>query len=302
MAIVDIIVPSEKGMELIPQTRLHDMVRASQCFCGGHAPWACPKGKHSILMLPTGLGRSIVHRSRNKMVALALYASNQGDGRPPADYLLLADDDMVVEKNYLNRMLTYKPEKRIITGISTTRRDPVRPNIRGFNEETKKFTEIPKWDFNSNKLFEVGAVGAAFMLVPRILFEEMAEAYLKCWFERLEDKRKYGDLEPIDAYWDKKEKLRRERHRRALEDGGDWADAACNWFEYFANTEDTQVTEHGEDITFCWKARQMGFRIYADPQITPGHLGKHAFSVADYRYEYESAVESGLIKEAKLAE
>lgn len=297
MAIVDIIVPSEDGMTLEPQARLTDMVRASQCFCGDHAPWACNKGKHSVRLLPTGLGRSVVHWSRNKMLALALYASDAGDGRPPADYFLLVDDDMIVEKNYLNRMLAYKPEKKIITGIATPRRDPVQPNIRGFNSETQKFTPILKWDFDSNKLFEIAGVGAAFMLAPRILFEEMAEAYLKCWFERLEDKRKYPRCDEIDAYWDKKEKLRREVFRRALVD--DWKDAACNWFQYFANIADDQVSELGEDITFCWKATQMGFHIYADPQITPGHLGNYAWSVADYRQQYEDAVSEGTIKELK---
>jgi hypothetical protein len=237
------------------------------------------------------------------MLALGLYATPDiGDGRRPADYMLLCDDDMIVEKNYLNRMLAYKPEKRIITGIATTRRDPIQPNIRGFNKETQKYTPILKWDFDSNKLFEVAAVGAAFMLVPRILFEEMAEAYLKCWFEREEDRRKFGLESAVDEYWDQKSKLRREVFRKALEDGGDWKDASCYWFQYFDNIADDQVTELGEDITFCWKATQMGFRIYADPQITPGHLGSYAYSIADYRQRYEDAVSDGTIKEVKSVE
>lgn len=300
MATVDIIIASERGAEFETQARLIDMVRESQCFCGGHAPWACNRGKHSVNILPTGLGKSVVHYSRNKMFALALYGPKALKERPPADYFLLVDDDMVMDKGDLNRMLTYKPEKRVITGISVSRRDPVQPNIRDFNEETRMYSMVQKWDFDSNKLFEIAACGAAFMLVPRLLVEEMAEAYLKCWFERLIDKRKYPRCDEVDTYWDAKSKLRRKRFTDA-QWKNNWEEMTCQWFEYFADTEAIQVSEHGEDITFCWKARQMGYRIFADPQITPGHLGRYAFSVDDYRQRFEAAVEDGIIKKVQLA-
>ena len=30
----------------------------------------------------------------------------------------------------------------------------------------------------------------------------------------------------------------------------------------------------GEDLSFCYKARSMGYKIYADPRIYVGHIGK----------------------------
>ncbi len=30
----------------------------------------------------------------------------------------------------------------------------------------------------------------------------------------------------------------------------------------------------GEDLSFCWRARQCGYKIYADPSIWLGHVGK----------------------------
>lgn len=40
----------------------------------------------------------------------------------------------------------------------------------------------------------------------------------------------------------------------------------------------------GEDLSFCWRARQCGYKIYADPSIWLGHVGKVTVS----REFYES--------------
>lgn len=31
----------------------------------------------------------------------------------------------------------------------------------------------------------------------------------------------------------------------------------------------------GEDLSFCWRARQCGYKIVCDPRITLGHVGHH---------------------------
>ena len=31
----------------------------------------------------------------------------------------------------------------------------------------------------------------------------------------------------------------------------------------------------GEDISFCWRARQCGYKIVCDPKISLGHVGHH---------------------------
>lgn len=36
----------------------------------------------------------------------------------------------------------------------------------------------------------------------------------------------------------------------------------------------TQVGTTGEDLSFCWKAKQCGYRIYADSTLNIGHVGQ----------------------------
>lgn len=281
MASVDIIVPAARGME-------HETLQSIQAMARDAIA-----NKHSVRIMPTGTGNRVVHWSRNTMIALALYGH---PANPPADYFWLVDDDMVGKPGDLTRLLSYKAQKRIVTGIATKRIDPPVPNIRMWNAATEQHDERQLWDFDSNKLFEVDAVGAAYMLVPRILFEEMAEAYLKCFFERQEDKRKFPRCDDVDAFWDKKEAARRKRFDGAV-DAGKYIHASCYWFEFKQNFVDGQAYEWGEDIAFCWKARQLGYKIFADPQVTPEHMGMYGYGVKDYRQYVDTAFEAGTLKQ-----
>jgi GT2 family glycosyltransferase len=46
------------------------------------------------------------------------------------------------------------------------------------------------------------------------------------------------------------------------------------WFEFSYDEEGKRV---GEDVSFCRKAREQGFRIYCDPTISVQHLGLYAY-------------------------
>lgn len=35
----------------------------------------------------------------------------------------------------------------------------------------------------------------------------------------------------------------------------------------------TPIGRNGEDVSFCWRARECGFKIYCDPSIKLGHVG-----------------------------
>ena len=35
----------------------------------------------------------------------------------------------------------------------------------------------------------------------------------------------------------------------------------------------TPLNGFGEDLSFCWRARQLGYKIFMDPNITLGHVG-----------------------------
>lgn len=41
------------------------------------------------------------------------------------------------------------------------------------------------------------------------------------------------------------------------------------------------IGNNGEDIAFCWRARECGFKIYCDPSIICGHVG---YSVIDDQF------------------
>lgn len=46
----------------------------------------------------------------------------------------------------------------------------------------------------------------------------------------------------------------------------------------------TPINGTGEDLSFCWRARQLGYKIICDPSIQLGHVGHHIIT----RQFYES--------------
>lgn len=40
----------------------------------------------------------------------------------------------------------------------------------------------------------------------------------------------------------------------------------------------TPINGIGEDLSFCWRARQLGFKIVCDPDIPLGHVGHHVIT------------------------
>ena len=50
------------------------------------------------------------------------------------------------------------------------------------------------------------------------------------------------------------------------------------------------IANCGEDIAFCWRARQCGYKIIADPSISLGHVG-HTIITKDFFKNYQSTLE-----------
>ncbi len=48
----------------------------------------------------------------------------------------------------------------------------------------------------------------------------------------------------------------------------------------------TPIANCGEDIAFCWRARQCGYKILADPSIGLGHVG-HTIITKDFFNNYQ---------------
>ena len=41
------------------------------------------------------------------------------------------------------------------------------------------------------------------------------------------------------------------------------------------------IGDNGEDVAFCWRARQCGYKIWCDPSVICGHVG---YSVVDEKF------------------
>ena len=52
----------------------------------------------------------------------------------------------------------------------------------------------------------------------------------------------------------------------------------------------TPIANCGEDIAFCWRARQCGYKIIADPSISLGHVG-HTIITKDFFNNYQSTLQ-----------
>lgn len=303
MAVIDIVIPTYRGIAPEAHSTLIGMMQNTACMCRDrltgaplHQPWKCNAGKHSVRFMPPLYASSVVHWARNQSVAQAMYGQPKDD-RPPAEYFLLMDDDMVAEPGYLLRLVNYKAD--IVCGICTIRRDPPRPNIRFWDPIKASFHDPIEWDWDSQKLIEIDAAGAAFMLVKRRVFERMAESYLNCEFELAEDRRKMSTVSgELLEYWEKKAAARHARFERA-EREGHWGGRDCWWFQFLDNAVDEQAGEFGEDLGFCWKAKKLGFKIYADPQVLPGHLGVYGYSIRDYKEFVQQGKAAGEIPELK---
>ena len=54
------------------------------------------------------------------------------------------------------------------------------------------------------------------------------------------------------------------------------------------NTMFTPVHGVGEDLSFCWRARSLGFNIYCDPSILLGHVGQTVIT-KDFFLSYQES-------------
>ena len=51
----------------------------------------------------------------------------------------------------------------------------------------------------------------------------------------------------------------------------------------------TPMAHSGEDVAFCWRARQCGYKIIADPSIALGHVA-HTIVTKDFFKNYQSTL------------
>ena len=201
------------------------------------------------------LQTSVVHWSRNGLIAEQLKSGK------PWTHVLFIDDDIVIEKDSIVRLLSHK--KDIVAGICTRRTDPPIPNIRALNEETGTLSS-QIWEWPENELIEVDGVGTGLMLITRHALEQVAQVYFDCLWE----KEMYGlDGEKLEAM--KKARM-----------GAFDADRICYWFRFLSSKNSIEM---GEDMSFCYVAKRYAdLGIWVDTAVQPGHLGNYPYSIKDF--------------------
>jgi hypothetical protein len=221
---------------------------------------------HANIVMRPGIASSVVHWVRNQLLA-TLYKE-----KVAFDYVLFMDDDMVPQPNALSVLLDRKVD--VIGAVCTVRQDPPLPNVRHFNPETFTFHTA---DIDRPGTWKVGAVGTGFMLISRAAIEAVGEYTLA-----QEYAKKY--LGMSDEVAMQRQLVERERASK---------DHNKFWFEFLKHPKGEG--EIGEDVSFCFKARECGFEIYADSTIKVGHVGNYGFSIEDYWYYREEAMAKGLV-------
>lgn len=198
---------------------------------------------------------SVVHWSRNWLI------SEQLKSGKPWTHVLFIDDDIVVEPDALERLLSHK--KDIVAGLCTRRNDPPVPNIRFYDPDNGETRQI--WDWPEQQLIEVDAVGTGLMLISQKALELTAQAYFDCEYEK-------------EFYGLSGEKLA--NIKKARLDQFD-KDKVCYWFR-FLPTPNHNI-EMGEDITFCFLAkRYCDLKVFVDTSVQPQHLGTYGYSIRDF--------------------
>lgn len=216
---------------------------------------------------------SVVHWTRNCLLA-DLIKSKQ-----PFTHVLFIDDDIVPEQDYLVRMLKHNVD--IIAALCTRRQDPPIPNARIYNEEARRYEELWEWP---DGLVEVGAIGTGMMLLTRHALQQVMEVYLQCVHEKA--------MYAVSDEWVKR--TQEGRTKAFDEDANGW------WFQ-FLNCENG-VGELGEDISFCWKARQYaGLKIYADTTLQPEHMGDYGYGIRDFIEHRDPLIQDAKRKDRYLA-
>lgn len=269
---VDLAVPCYRGL-MRPQAKkaMDDLIQYSNCSCflqntdiaaqmyeaartgkkmnlpkrnPFHNQEDCPHGKHSIHVIPQ-VDACVIHWARNDLLRRR---------RPDADFVLFCDDDIVVEKDYLERLLSHK--KDIVAGLCTRRIDPPEPVFRKWMDDLQNYGIIMEWP--PGKLVEVDATGTGLLLISRKVIEDVAREFF-----------------PYSK-------------------GGDGF-----WFEFLKSPNGA---EWGEDVSFFWKARRLGFQVYVDTSVTPGHLGEYPYAVSDFLCYQEAVISAGGLGKYRMAE
>lgn len=209
---------------------------------------------HCIVTPDPGVHSSVVHWGRNMLL------TNLRKRKQPSDYVLLVDDDMTPPEDGLSKLLAHNLD--VVAGACVVRKDPPMPNFRVWDPAIFNFRQAVDWPLGT--LIEVGGVGTAFLLVKTTVLDAVGEYYLSCRYER----------DYLHITEEVRKRMEAGRREHAEKTGNEW------WFQFLPHPWGDG--EFGEDLAFCFKARECGHKIWVDTSVCPGHIGTYAFTIDDY--------------------
>lgn len=219
-----------------------------------------------------GTKGSLIHKARNDMVNPVTHPK---DTDRWYDYIMFIDSDMAWDPNWVCELVRQSQERDlpVHSAVAVRKKHPFRPAIFAPNPKTGFLTSpaISPAVFDKIKvaqesgdrevrldarIHEVSAVGAAFMLIRR----DVIDAIKPPWFHFKWigcGGKSVTNPDPETGFGDTGEELH---------------------FE-------------GEDVYFCLRAREQGFKSTVDLGMWVGHVGDYVYDMADYIAAMQSRAE-----------
>lgn len=221
------------------------------------AQHACQVQQRPYSFMHVDIETVIIGKARSLLTRVALDVN--------ADVVLFVDQDIEVPPHAIVALMDR--DLPIVGGLYIARREPYLPQIytakdtEGLNTEHLGAQTTPRdiywpiidYDVESADIMEVDAIGAGCLLVRREVFEHLEE------LQKDDDKWLQSALEEIESntpYW------LSERHVKLLHEHVRVMDP---WWEF--------LTDEGEDMYFCRKARAAGYKVYVDLSVKCAHQG-----------------------------
>jgi len=224
--------------------------------------------EHNIRFAVATITDSLINRARNSMTAKFM-------GQEQLTHLMCIDADIAWEPEDIIKMLWH--DKEIMTGaypIKSINWENVKENVENGMASDQLLANSLRFVVNtvkdgknnsvnvSNGALEIFDAGTGFMLIKKEVFTKLIEAYPNL---------KYSD------------------------DTGSLSDEERKWtYAFFNSYIDPHLNRFlSEDYGFCRYWQEIGGKVWVDPAIKMGHLG---------RMKYEGTMMSFLEKNARLVE
>lgn len=260
---IAVLVPSYRGLHPKMQDSSAKMIRYAQQF-----------PNIEVFTEPVQ-GSSLISWVRNDMQAKLLKSGK------PFSHVLWIDDDMVLQDDYLVRMI--ERDKDVVGCVYTHRTDPPVRNLHLLDIHKSAGPKILDWKQKGLLLEASGllsakeadhtvSTGTGLLLVKKEVIERVGDYYVNCSYES-----KLWNLSDEQCSFARKKRMElREQTGNAY------------WFQLLPGL--SGWGELGEDASFCLKAALCGYKVYIDTTITPGHMGEYEYSDADFVHFKEQEV------------